>query len=238
MRFLVRHREPIKLAVISIFLIIAIVLTSGCQPAEEPVLAGNDSRYMDRKIYLSDPNLDDPNRNSFFQKEKLKEAMNEIAVLSGLGSNYFTFEQVPESDLEPVTVSDPNSPQVKSFILIWPDATFNAYAATKYNSVIPDLNAITVVNEANKKQFYIIIRSSCFEIKANCSNISTLGFKALIARQLGLLVGLNFSCINPQNTMCANPSDTQWSEVNRFNFSRDFLNQLSAIDATPGFYNQ
>lgn len=216
------------------FLFLAAI--SGCAANPDAVPITDPSRYMSRAVFLSDPNINDPLRNNFFQKEKLKDAMNEVATANGLGANYFTFTQVPEAELEPITTASSTSLQTRSFVLIWPDSVFNAYAATKYNSAIPDINAITIVNEINKKQFYMIFRASCLELSSNCSNISTTGFKAMVARQLGLLVGLNFSCTNPQDTMCNNPSDLQWNDVNKFNYSRNFLNQLNAIDANPRFY--
>jgi hypothetical protein len=233
-----RTGENQKLMIIILVLLFMSVFLTSCAENTEEVTTPSASRYMDRSIYLSDPNLEDSNRNNFFQKEKIKDALIDVATSTGLGANYFSFTQAAESELEPVTVSDPNSPQTKSFILIWPDNIFNAYAASKYNSNIPDLNAITVINEANKKQFFMIFRASCFQTSSVCGNIGVNGFKALVARQLGLLVGLNFNCTNPLSTMCQTPSDSQWNEINKFNFSRDYLNQLSTIDSTPNFYTR
>lgn len=230
--------DNISLLQVSIALTVilfALVLTS-CTKAEESDETTINTRWMDRTIYFADPNLSDPFRNNFFQKEKVKAALTEIATGTSLGPNYFNFVQVPESELEPI-IEAADDIEFKSFVLIWPDNVFNAYVEAKLGSNLPDQNAITVVNAANKKQFYIILRASCAEVTTSCMNVTDKGFKALIARQLGLLVGLQTNCTNSQNIMCATPSDLQWSEVNQFNFFNSFNNQLEQILNTPGFYN-
>lgn len=212
-------------------------LSLGCAQEEDSGDAiAASSRWMDRTIYFADPNLSDPQRNSFFQKQKVQDALNEIASGTDLGEGYFSYVQVPESEIEPI-VTAATSVSFKTFILIWPDSVFNAFVEQKFGTGIPDQNAVTVLNAANKKQFYIIVRASCTETSATCGNITTDGFRALIARQLGFLVGLSKSCTNPQSVMCStSPSDVQWLDINKEGFFNTFNNQLENILNTQGFY--
>lgn len=236
MRFKTRPDQASAFQVGLFLLVIAVaLLLVSCKKNTNDTTASVDTRWMDRTIYLADPNVNDPFRNNFFQKEKVKEAITDISTGSSLGSNYFTFSQVPESNLEPITKTQDGT-DFKSFVLIWPDDVFNAYVENSLGNDVPDQNALTIVNAANKKQFFIIVRASCTQVSATCGNITDKGFKALIARQFGLLVGLRTDCSNPQNVMCATPSDLQWSDTNQFNYFNAVNNQLESILQTPGFY--
>lgn len=229
-----------------IVLILSSVVLAGCDNATSSTNEAKDLRWMDRTIYLAHPDASDTNRNNFFQKQKVREALQELEEMTNLGENYFNFQEADESELN--TSLDPNSfeSEQKSFIVIWPDDVFNNYLATQVNGTVPDQNAIAVLNAANKRKFFIIVRASCLASATNttsssCSNLGLPGLKALIDRQMGLLVGMATKDCNLFSTdiMCASaPSDNQYSDNSKLRFSAAFNNSLEAIRLNPSFYNQ
>ena len=211
----------------------------GCSKSLED--QGECIRWMDRKIYLAFSNAAAPQRNNEFQKQKIKEALAEISLYSSLGYGYFNFEEVDESFLSPIIEPGLSVNEYKSFIVVYPDDVFNNFVVNEMGGSVPDFNAITVINSAYKRKFYIIIRASCFDSQAACNSVTTPGLKALIARQLGFLVGLApANCTtSPNNTMCADlPVDAQWSEVERTRFGAALNNNLEVILNNNNFYDE
>lgn len=235
-------------------ILVLTLLTSACSKDDEKTIVtkyvgcsksleaqGECIRWMDRKIYLAFSNSSAPQRNNEFQKQKVKDALAEISLYSSLGAGYFTFEEVDESFLSPIIEPGLSVNEYKSFIVIYPDDVFNNFVVNEMGGSVPDFNAITVINSAYKRKFYIIIRASCFDSQAACNSITTPGLYALIARQLGFLVGLApANCVNtPLNTMCADlPVDGQWSEVERTRFGAAINNNLEVILNNNNFYDE
>lgn len=199
-----------------------------------------EHRWMDRQIYLALPNGIDGDRNNTFQKQKVKDALTEIQASTGLGDNYFSFSEVDESLLQPLTAITQATADYKSFILVWPDDVFNRFVINELDGNIPDPYAITVINSANKRKFFVVLKASCFNTAPACNNIGDSGLRAMIARQLGLLAGMSLkNCVQfPTHTMCAEtPSDSQWSLASKQNFFSSFNSALESILNSPGFYN-
>ena len=198
-------------------------------------------RWMDRKIYLAQSSLDFPQRNNEFQKTKLIDSIRDISSRSNLGSNYFEFEEVDESLLSPKIEASTDALEHKSFILIFPDDDFNDFVVNKVGGTVPDPNAVSFVNAAFKRKFFMIIRGSCFSAGSDCGGISgNLGLTALLARQFGLIVGLQIrDCgVAPESVMCSKkPNNSQWLPANRDAWVSSFNNQLESILQSPGFYN-
>lgn len=219
-------------------LLIALPLPS-CKKKEMEEALDENLRWMDRTIYLAVPsNANDQDRNNIFQREATKEALTEIASLTGLGDGYFTFKEVEESTLIPSLSPDAVEGEQRSFVMIYPDSLFSEIMSQAGGNT-PDTNALTVLNSANKRKFYIIIKASCFSSGSACGGVSPDGLKALIARQLGLIVGLKTrDCTSfPNNVMCPEPSDGQWQGGNKSSFKASFDNALEVILNTPGFYD-
>lgn len=198
-------------------------------------------RWMDREIYFAF-STGNPNRNNEFQKTRVQDALREIENLSNLGENYFSFKEVDEAVLQPIIQPGQAETEYKSFILIWPDTDFNNFVVNTLGGEVPDNNAVAVINSAYKKKFYMIIKSSCFSSSAACNSITQNGLRALIARQMGLLVGmpiLQDCSSDPGNAMCASlPNDDQWNDLNKVRWSNSFNNSLEAILNNPNFYNE
>ncbi len=211
----------------------------GCtKPLEEK---GDCLRWMDRTIYFAFSSANTPNRNNEFQKAKVKEAFEEIQEITSLGRDYFNFKEVDEGLLSPIIEPGLNASQYRSFILIWPDNEFNNFVVNTLGGNTPDPNAVTIINSAYKRKFYMIIRASCFVSEAACNGITTPGLRALIARQLGMLTGIRPSdcATEPDNVMCATlPSDDQWDEVNKARWSSTENNNLEVILNNPNFYDE
>lgn len=219
------------------FLFLLILGSLGCSKESGTSTTTSTSyRWVARTIYLAYPDSSDSSRNNYFQKESIKDAVKEITKNSMYGENYFAFEETDEANLTPI--AQQTSAELKNFILIWPDSVYNVYVSSTFGSVVPDTNAVTVINSANKKYFYMIFKASCFQTSASCNYISNVGLKALIARQLGFLNGLSSAdcSIYPGDVMCTTPSDTQWSTQNSFKFYNALNNMLETILNTPGFY--
>lgn len=216
---------------------------------------GDCIRWMDRTIYLAYAAPGTNNRNSELQKQKVKEALCEIQNGTMLGGgpisecianpnvqgNYFNFVTVDESLLQPIIEPGLSPNQYRSFILIWPDNIFNDYVVNVLGGNTPDPNAITIINSAYKRKFFMIFRASCFESSAQCNNITTPGLYALIARQFGLLSGIApVNCdIDETNVMCASyPTDAQWDEANKQRWMATENNILEVILNNPNFYDE
>nr|BFD64858.1 hypothetical protein BdHM001_35390 [Bdellovibrio sp. HM001] len=216
--------------------IVAVVLgLAGCADDTEDKSTAVSSRWMDRKVYLAFSD-EDPKRNGYFQKQDLRAALEDISANSMLGAGYFEFEEMDESEMQFVRETQGVS-DFKSFIVIWPTDVFNQWAQDNYGGSLVDRNAMLVINAANKRQFYLILRAECFESSVNCDGVGKNGMYALVARQLGRMTGLSVDCTNVQSTMCADsPSNVQWNSVNKFNFIRALDNQLEKILMTPDFY--
>lgn len=217
----------------------------GCSAAAEGT--GQCIRWMDRKIYLAFSTGANPNRNNEFQKQKIKDALqNEIGSNTILGRNYFTFTEVDESLLNPIIEVGLAQSEYRSFILIWDDASFNDFVVNQLGGNVPDLNAITVINSAFKRKFFMIFKASCFNSNATCNSITTNGINGLIARQFGLLTGLPpEKCLNPLDTTCPVktmhpdlPSDNQWNDTNKSQWFAEFNNILELIYNNPNYYDE
>lgn len=174
--------------------VLFILALAGCgKQAVKNVTTAPDYRWMDRNIFFaySQGGASNTNRNNEFQKQKVKDALNEISSRSNLGANYFTFTETDESALTPILSATTSSNDFKSFILIWPDADFSDYVVNQLGGSIPDANAVTVLNSAYKRKFFMIIKSSCFSSDSACNGItSAAGLRALVARQMGLMTGM------------------------------------------------
>ncbi len=204
---------------------------------------GECTRFMDRTIHLSFSTGDNPNKNNAFQKQEVIDAFNEISQLTDLGAGYFKFKEVDPVLIEPV-FEEQTGGEFLSFVQILPDSEFNEIAGNF--GYIPDPNAVTVINSANKRQFYILLRASCFTPNnINCTNdgsaiMGTNGIRALVARQLSLLVGIPLTCSNGVlKTGCADfPSDDQWTLDRKSAWAASYNNALETISNNPDFYEE
>ncbi len=220
----------------------------GCTPASEDdtttvTVSDPTYRWMDRQIHFAFSTGGNPNRNNEFQKAKVQEAFEEIASGSMLGTGYFSFSQVDEAILQPILEPGQSPSAYKSFVLIWPDVDFNDFVVNSLGGVVPDQNAVAIINSSYKKKFYMIIKASCFTSSASCNGISTQGLKALIARQMGFLVGIppqtTAQCnADPENVMCALPNNEQWNDANKIRFLRTMDNSLESILNNPNYYDE
>jgi hypothetical protein len=227
-----------------ILLFLSLLSLNSCNQIVTPETTIGGLRWMDRSIYLAFSDPKDSDRNNIIQKSKVKEALSDLQNMTSLGEGYFGFSEVDESTLN-TSLDGGSSSDQKSFILVWPDSVFNNYLATVVNGQTPDPNAIAVLNDSNKRKFFIIVRASCISSSAqgSCSGLGFPGFKALIARQMGLLVGMaTKKCSDPNyqfDIMCAtNPNDGQYSDNSKLRFSGGFNNALEAIRINPSFYVQ
>jgi hypothetical protein len=186
------------------FITLAILLTLSCfgcaKQTTNNVTTAPDYRWMDRHIYFSysqggAANVD---RNNEFQKQKIKDALNDISSRSNLGANYFQFVDTDEASLTPIITSTTSASDFKSFILIWPDSQFSDYVINQLGGTVPDNNAVVVLNSAYKRQFFMIFKASCFSSDVACNGItSSTGLRALVARQLGLMTGMPLKSDSP-----------------------------------------
>lgn len=206
------------------------------QDAEEKSGCLN-TNWMDKKVYFTAYGTDD--KNNTFHKDKVREALSFIASNTLLGEDYFTFVETTETlnffqDRQDLDYIAP------SWIQIWPDVDIdNLLLNAPY---FPDLNAYTQLNRANRDQFTMILRTSCFKNSTNCgdSGLDDRGTSALLARQLGYLVGMNpKSCVTfPNDVMCSiSPNNLQWEPESQFIFFNKFNNYLEFIGNIPNFYN-
>lgn len=199
-------------------------------------------RWMDREIYFAFSSGANPEKNNEFQKAKVQDALKEIEKITNLGDGYFSFKEVDEAILQPIYIPDQSANEYKSFVLIWPDSDYNNFVVNTLGGSVPDNNGVTVVNSAFKRKFYMIIKSSCFVSSANCNSITQNGLRALIARQLGSLVGmpiLQNCALDPENTMCSPlPNNEQWNDFNKLRWTNSFNNSLETILNNPNFYDE
>jgi hypothetical protein len=201
-------------------------------------------RWMDRQIYFAYSSGTDASRNNEFQKAKVQDALTEIAAMTNLGANYFTYSEVDEAVLQPIYEAGQAETEYKSFILIWSDADFNDFVVNTLGGANPDNNGVAVINAAYKRKFYLILKSSCFTSAAACNAITQNGLRALVARQLGLLVGMpilsSTQCAaDTANVMCgATPNDEQWNDFNKLRWGNSFNNSLETILNNPNFYDE
>lgn len=204
-------------------------------------------RYMDREIYYSRSTFDRPEDNDQFDVIKVMDSFNVLATNTGLGENYFNFKIAEVAELEiildeTIYFGDTNS-KFKSFFLILGDARFNELYAEVGSS---DPNAIVRVNMANKKQFFMVFRASCFiGSDTRCTNnglnsfTPSLGVNALVARSVARLIGIKTkNCIDfPVHVMCTTePNDGQWGLIETLRFFDLFDNQLETIRSNNNYY--
>lgn len=204
--------------------------------------------WMDKFVYFEaqSGNPSDYNYlyNGFFQKESIKDALDEIGCDTLLGCNYFLYGEKPANSIKMSIDKQNNSAESQSSILIWGDPKFNDFVLNDIGSEVPDENALSLINAAKKSNFQMLFRGSCFYQDPNCSGnnngISTNGIKALVARQLGLISGLSLKDCNdyPNDVMCSFPDDNQWNEENKFIWINKFNNILETIGNNPYFYDQ
>jgi hypothetical protein len=205
--------------------------------------AGKCLRYMERDVYLALPGSD-PNKNNIFQKSVIEEFLTEFACETDLGCGYFKTYDIDETFITPLSEATTSSNNFRSFIQIYPDIDFNELASQwGYN---PDQNAIIVVNQANKRQFYMILRASCFntnDFRCTSDNSVTMGVtgvKGLLARSFAALVGAPYDCSQGNNsTMCPQfPSEDQWINPEKSKQIALFNSQLEIIRLNPNVYEE
>lgn len=206
------------------------------QDAEEKSGCLN-TNWMDKKVYFSA--FGTTEKNNTFHKDKVRSALSYIASNTLLGNNYFTFVETNDN-LNFFQERQDLNYIAPSWIQIWPDVDVdNLLLSAPY---FPDLNAYTQQNRANRDQFTMILRTSCFKNSTNCGDngLDDRGSSALLARQLGFLVGLNTkNClIYPNDVMCSiSPNNLQWEPESQFIFFNKFNNYLEYIGNIPNFYN-
>lgn len=215
--------------------------------SEDPEVVYNDYtpvyRWMDRQIYFAYSNGTNATRNNEFQKQAVQDSLREIEKMTKLGENYFTFTEVDEALLQPVYTVGESETQYRTFILIWPDADYNNFVVNTLGGLVPDQNGVTIVNSAFKQKFYMIFKASCFTSGSECNSITSNGVRALVARQLGSLVGMPMiqDCSSPalaMSTMCSSvPSNDQWNDLMKGQWAASFDNSLETILNTPTYYN-
>jgi hypothetical protein len=200
---------------------------------------------MDRTVYFANSDPSDPNRNNTFQKAKVQQALTDLQSMTTLGDNYFSFANIDESALNTSLDPSTSASQSMSFILIWPDDVFNNYLSKVVNGNTPDPNALAVINDANKREFFIIVRASCIPstttVTSPCSSLGLPGLEALIDRQMGLIAGMAAKDCRtyPNDIMCAtSPSDSQYSTNSQLQFSAAFNNSLESILLNPNYYSK
>lgn len=243
----------------NIFLYLIIILVTSCAQKEEAevrysactdesLMSGLCIRYMDREIYYARNLFETPEDNNEFDVVKAIDSFREVAKETGLGENYFSFKVTEPTELELILeeklYAGESGKKFKSFFLILEDTKFNELYSEIGSS---DPNVIIKVNMANKKQFFMIFRSSCFITNdPRCTNslassfTPNLGLNALIGRSLARLIGVKTKdCIDyPIHTMCAiTPNDDQWSLVERTRFYDLFNNQLETIRNNKNYYD-
>ena len=232
---------------IKISLLFSMIIFSSCKDNSTETIVYKDpvpvNRWMDREIFFAYSTGGSPQRNNEFQKVKVQEALDEIAMGSTLGQGYFNYTQVDEALLQPVLEPGNSALAYKSFVLIWPDVDFNNFIVNSLGGVVPDQNAAVIINSSFKRKFYMIIKASCFTSSSSCNGISAQGVKALIARQMGFLVGIPpqtpAQCTSdPANVMCPLASNDQWTDSNRIRFMNSFNNSLEAIVNNINYYDE
>lgn len=225
-------------ALLSIFLV-------SCAEDKETIVYKEyvpEYRWMDREVYFAFSSGTNPQKNNEFQKARVQDALKEIEKNSNLGEGYFSFKEVDEAILQPIYIPGQSANEYKSFILIWPDADFNNFVVNTLGGSVPDNNGVTIVNSAYKRKFYMVIKSSCFVSSSACNSITQNGLRALIARQLGSLVGMPIKqdcSLDPENTMCSPlPNNEQWNDFNKLRWANSFNNSLETILNNPNFYDE
>lgn len=236
------------------------IIYSACSLSQEN--SGLCSRFMDRDIYfVENGNLAGDNiKNNPLDIEKVKASLRDFACNTELGCNYFIFHTASEEELMPITGYSTGA-NFKSFIQIWPDSYPDGSTEESFGSfylkTIPnpaEPNAMVVQNASNKKQFYMILKGSCFlesgssDCTANPGTAFTsdLGLTALIARNMGRLVGIPLEsdnvCVKTPldlNVMCGRfPSNGQWSVTEKGRMTSLFNNALETIALNPNYYSQ
>jgi hypothetical protein len=228
---------------LSLIAVSAFFLASGCNTSTSPsgtTSAVPDYRWMDRTIYFA-YSTSETDRNNPFQKQKVQDALDAIASSTSLGEGYFNYTEVDESLLQPVTTATTQASTFNSFVLIWPDAVFSDFVVNQLGGQVPDPNAVTVLDSAYKRKFYIIMKASCFTSNTACNSITSNGINAMVARQLGIMTGMSVKdCATyPNDVMCANtPTDNQWLITSQQSWTAAFNNVLEAILQNPNFYNE
>lgn len=234
-------------------------------------------RWIDRDLYFANQDPFNASINNQFHKETIKSVLKDIQVNTNLGEDYFRMKEVNPDLLDPIRNKSLPVEEYRSFILIWNDDRFEQFvvrnlcdpaiaAINQLNCFInlPDRNAVAVINTNAPRKYYIIFRSSCFEASARCIDqktqlpLSTAGVNALVARQFGLLLGLQpkAECINGNpselpnsainNVMCKLANGDQWNEnvgtesapeyVRRDEYYNSVNGQLATILANPNYF--
>ena len=233
------------------------VVYSACSVTMET--AGTCTRFMDRDVYFANNIATQPLTNNSFNVLDVQAALNDLTSNTSLGNNYFRFHMTDAVNLNVIN-SVTSGVNFISFIQIIPDLDY--YDTNDINHINPhsgfntlwnsgsysDPNAIVIVNQANKRQFYILLRQSCFTSNstsctddAAASFTSNKGLYSLVDRAIGRLVGLtNVDCTTyPNQLMCAQyPNDNQWSTTEQNRTYSLINNALETVSQNANFYQQ
>lgn len=201
-----------------------------------------NKQWMDRELVPASP---EGQKNNTFFIQDVYDSLNEVACSTMLGCGYFYRPEltVPEKDIPIYLEKTETNTRGKSHLMIWPDVSLNTFVSD--NDLFPaDPNALVFINQAYKRNYSMIFRSSCFDSNnpmcdGGNGGITRNGLSSLVARQLGLLVGLRIKDCSkePTHVMCGEvPNDLQWTETEKTRFFNQFNNALEYIGNNKDFY--
>ncbi|MCX6129804.1 MAG: hypothetical protein NTX25_12190 [Proteobacteria bacterium] len=181
-----------KIVLLSFILIMASCSGSSSTPAENPPSKDENSwRYFDREIYMPTGVSVQPEMAA--AQELIQASLIELADSSDLGKDYFIFKFEEDSLLQPVSEETQYDGRPWfSFIQVWPDNLFNDQISSSVGTS-GDPDVLVVRNELNEREFYAILRLSCFVAGESCGFPTQKESKAVIWRAMGYLIGLKHS---------------------------------------------
>ena len=214
--------------IIVLFILLSIV---GCSTKDSKDESEEDQDniwiYFDREVYFPTGVSVTPNQSAAHQKAR--DALLELELETDLGKDFFIFKTDDDSLLQPISEStEVDGREWTSFIQIWDDDLMNEFLA-KNLSVVGDDNAIVALNSGNKREFFIVLRLSCFLAGDTCDLATENQAKALVWRAMGYLIGMRIGDEVSSDIMRQEISPTQEDSEQIRRFMAEFNGTLERV---------
>lgn len=210
------------LIILAFQIILLSFLPTGCSSgggssSETPVDNGEIWRYFDRQLFFPAGVSVDPEVSA--SQEQVRQALLELELATDLGRDFFIFQYDDDSLLQPVASETvQKGREWKSFVQIWKDDLFNQFVAESVGTA-PDSDIVVAQNEKNKREYYIILRLSCFVAGEACGYPTQVQARAIVWRAFGYLIGLRFGVDATSEIMRAGVSSkmADSEEIRKYN---------------------
>lgn len=230
----IRGSYPTLRWILMVVVLLSVLSAASACSNEDPVEDASNKdettsgfRYIDRRIFFSKGVSVTPEQAA--AQEVARKALEELQLKTDLGPDYFIFDKTNDSVLQPlIEKREYEGREWQSFVQIWSDDVFDKFVLTNIGAPSdPDL--VVATNKSDDRQFYILVRLSCFLSGDECRNATEKQAKLMVWRAVGYATGLRYGKNATTPIMKPGTSSDQETTDAEKVFIREFNNMLERL---------